>query len=107
MRARLACGLLISASILAGCAVGPNFHAPAAPTSSGYGPGDPTWGLSGQTLNRGAAAPAEWWRAFGSPELDAMVQEALAAIEILPKNPFRSGLQDLCKSVDRLLKQFA
>ena len=79
MRARLACGLLISASILAGCAVGPNFHAPAAPTSSGYGPGDPTWGLSGQTLNRGAAAPAEWWRAFGSPELDAMVQEALAA----------------------------
>ena len=36
-----------------------------------------------------------------------LLQEALAAIEILPKNPFRSGLQDLCKSVDRLLKQFA
>ena len=36
-----------------------------------------------------------------------LLREAIEAISILPKNPFRSGLQDLCKSMDRLLKQFA
>lgn len=36
-----------------------------------------------------------------------LLREALAVVEIVPKNPFRSGLQDLCKSVDRLLRQFA
>ena len=35
-----------------------------------------------------------------------LLQEAVAAIGILPENPHRTGLQDLCKSVDRLLRQF-
>ena len=36
-----------------------------------------------------------------------LLREAIEAIEIIPETPFRCGLQDLCKSVDRLLKQFA
>ena len=80
------------AGALAGCAVGPNFHAPAPPASTTYGPGEPSASLAGQTVDRGATPAADWWRAFGSPELDAMVREALSA------NP------DL-KSADAALRQ--
>src|SRR6185312_11554862 len=80
------------AGAVAGCAVGPDFHAPAAPASATYGPGEPAAVPSGQTFERGATAAAEWWHAFGSPELDAMVREALSA------NP------DL-KSADAALRQ--
>jgi len=37
----------------------------------------------------------------------ALLREAVEAIEIVPENPYRIGLQDICHSVDRLLKQFA
>ena len=36
-----------------------------------------------------------------------LLKEAVEAIEIVPENPYRIGLQDICHSVDRLLKQFA
>ena len=36
-----------------------------------------------------------------------LLREAIGSVAILPSNPYRNGLQDLCKSVDRLLKQFA
>ncbi|MCX6966408.1 MAG: polyprenyl synthetase family protein [Verrucomicrobia bacterium] len=36
-----------------------------------------------------------------------LLKEAVEALEVVPATPFRTGLQDLCKSVDRLLKQFA
>ncbi len=36
-----------------------------------------------------------------------LLKEAAAEIEIVPPNRFRQGLQDICKSVDRLLRQFA
>ena len=35
-----------------------------------------------------------------------MLQEASEGIEIAPANRYREGLQDICKSVDRLLSQF-
>ena len=35
-----------------------------------------------------------------------LLREAAEAVCIVPETPFRTGLQDLCKSVDRLLKQF-
>jgi NodT family efflux transporter outer membrane factor (OMF) lipoprotein len=81
-----------SASVLAGCAVGPNFRTPAPPASTTYGPGEPAAAIPGQAVTRGVAPASDWWRAFGSPELDAMVREALAA------NP------DL-KSADAALRQ--
>ena len=35
-----------------------------------------------------------------------LLKEAVESLDIIPSNPYRIGLQDLCKSVDRLLKQF-
>ncbi len=35
-----------------------------------------------------------------------LLQEASEGIEITPKSPYRDGLQDICKSVNRLLEQF-
>jgi NodT family efflux transporter outer membrane factor (OMF) lipoprotein len=85
--------------MLAACAVGPDFRTPAAPSSRGYEPGaapPPAQPVGGpgdtQTLNWGAAPDARWWRGFGSPALDALIEEALRA------NP------DL-KSADAALRQ--
>jgi NodT family efflux transporter outer membrane factor (OMF) lipoprotein len=67
----------------AGCTLGPDFDRPAAPVAAGYGPTpppDPAAGTAGEAAQRfvpGAPVPAGWWRAFGSPELDALVAEAL------------------------------
>jgi NodT family efflux transporter outer membrane factor (OMF) lipoprotein len=75
---------------LAGCAVGPNFHHPAAPNTDRYTaqplPASPA------TTNAPASAdgtfqqfvvgqnsPADWWKGFGSSELDALVDQALHA----------------------------
>jgi NodT family efflux transporter outer membrane factor (OMF) lipoprotein len=89
---RLTASLCLT-GLLGACAVGPDFHAPAPPTASAYAPpGAGPNGVSGQTLHPGQAVEAAWWRAFGSAELDAMVDEALRA------NP------DL-KSADAALRQ--
>ncbi|RAK58073.1 efflux transporter outer membrane subunit [Phenylobacterium deserti] len=73
--------LSASALTLAACAtVGPNFQTPAAPqgaAASGYAAAnDP----APRTLNLSpeARAAGPWWQAFGSPELDAAVRQALA-----------------------------
>jgi len=88
-------GLLawVSAIALAGCAVGPNFHRPAAPTTESYtaqkqptvlgsavadGGTAPT-DAGTQTFVTGQEPPAQWWHEFGSPDLDALVAEALHA----------------------------
>ena len=70
---------------IAGCTVGPRYHAPAPPTVTAYTPhplpaetassGGPA-GIA-QHFNSSAAIPADWWTAFQSPELNAMVEQAL------------------------------
>jgi NodT family efflux transporter outer membrane factor (OMF) lipoprotein len=83
-------GLLLGAAAidLFGCTVGPDFHAPMAPRAPGYSAeGAPTEltatpgvaGGQGQHFVPGRAIEADWWRAFGSADLDALVQEALKA----------------------------
>ena len=75
-----------SLALLAGCTVGPHYHAPAPPTVTTYdaqpqpsltvsapGPG----GVA-QQLKPATDIPAEWWTLYHSPELDRMVREALA-----------------------------
>jgi NodT family efflux transporter outer membrane factor (OMF) lipoprotein len=73
--------LLLAGTALHGCAVGPNFHHPAAPKVDSYtlqplpapdGPGSPAF-------VPGKAPSASWWKGFGSPELDALVDAALHA----------------------------
>ena len=75
---------------LSGCAVGPNFHRPAPPTSAaGYvqgalpqetvaGPADLQGGQA-QALAYGADLPGQWWSLFHDPALDRLEAEALKA----------------------------
>lgn len=59
------------ALLLAGCAVGPDYQRPELPQPASLTRGP--LATEGQV----ATVDAQWWTAFGSPELDAQVQEAL------------------------------
>jgi NodT family efflux transporter outer membrane factor (OMF) lipoprotein len=65
--------LLLAALLLglAGCAAGPDYVRPAVPQPAA---------LTRDALPAGTAGPVvrEWWKAFGSPELDRLVAQALA-----------------------------
>ena len=70
--------MLLAASALAGCAVGPNYHTPSMRVPGQY------VALAGasQSKSAPAAAPSAnlgaWWRALGDPELDSLIQRAAA-----------------------------
>ncbi len=66
---RQAAALALAALALAGCSLGPRFQKPRVATPA-------TW----QTAPAAAAWPsADWWRGFGSPELDTLMAQAQAA----------------------------
>jgi NodT family efflux transporter outer membrane factor (OMF) lipoprotein len=77
--------LAVFASVLvsAGCAVGPDFHRPAAPTDRGYTPGTLTATASAdgksQRFDEARVVTARWWQILRCPALDTMVSQALAA----------------------------
>jgi len=76
---RLAAGLALPVLVW-GCAVGPDFHRPAAPTVSSYTrePGaSATTGDGPQTLVAGADVPGQWWTLFRSPALNRLIDLAL------------------------------
>ncbi len=71
----------VSALALAACAsVGPNFKAPAGPS----GPAAESYAMAGDSsapgvrLTPDVRAAGPWWQAFGSPELDGAIRQALA-----------------------------
>jgi len=77
----------LAACALCACAVGPDFHPPAPPAAGAYLP-EPlppqttaTAGPDGaaQRFLAGSDVAPQWWRAFGSPELDALIRDALTA----------------------------
>ena len=77
----------LSAALLAGCAVGPNFHPPAAPAVNGYTrtklpvktiSADAPGGAA-QHFVTGLDIPGEWWELFHSSPLDALIAEAFKA----------------------------
>src|SRR5580692_1949879 len=84
---RFPTGVALALALLSGCAVGPDFEKPAAPTANGYGPAPlvarslPADGSGGdaQELEPCADIPAQWWSLFRSPELNALVERALKA----------------------------
>ncbi len=69
---RASIALLLAASALAACTVGPNYHEPKLATPAAF--------AEAQT-----AAPASeadlstWWKSLGDPELDTLIDRALAA----------------------------
>jgi NodT family efflux transporter outer membrane factor (OMF) lipoprotein len=74
-------------TLLCACTVGPDFRAPDAPTDASYTPApQPTQtvqaGGPGGSAQRFVAVDSvggAWWKAFGSADLDRLVEEALAA----------------------------
>ena len=61
----------IGALLLAGCTVGPDYHPPQTPVPGRFVEAQLETGAS-------AAELASWWSAFGDPDLDALVNRALA-----------------------------
>ncbi|HEY0822386.1 MAG TPA: efflux transporter outer membrane subunit [Ramlibacter sp.] len=72
------------ALVLAGCASGPDFERPAAPSAANYTPATVTDRTASapvplgaaQRLDPGAEIEEQWWRSLGSPRLDALVERA-------------------------------
>ncbi len=65
------------AAVLGGCAVGPNYHTPRIATPGHYAAVPAATGV-----NETAAAavdPAAWWKALQDPELDSLIERAVAA----------------------------
>lgn len=78
----------VVAVLVAGCAVGPDFHRPEAPRVSHYTAGrapDRTVDADGraQTFTPGADVVEDWWRLFGSKAASAVVAAARANNESL------------------------
>jgi len=84
---RWAWGGVLALPLLAGCAVGPDFHRPKAPTGAGFSSAampDRTEAASGpdgaaQHFVQGMDIPGQWWNVFHSPTLDALVRHSLRA----------------------------
>ncbi|TAM01015.1 MAG: efflux transporter outer membrane subunit [Paraburkholderia sp.] len=84
---RFALSTATLALMLAGCAVGPDFHTPAPPVTASFtrnatpaataAPGGTGGGA--QHFVAASTAPRAWWTQFGSPALDQLVDAALAA----------------------------
>ena len=77
--ARALAGLLMALS-LGGCAVGPDFKSAVPPKNRDY-VREPVTTNSGETEQRvvtGTNLQADWWRMLKSPELDRVVEQALA-----------------------------
>ena len=78
----MACGAL---AVLAGCATGPDFQAPAPPESDSWGSAESGIqtaeaqgpGGAAQRFDAGMDVPAAWWELFRCETLDAWVREAL------------------------------
>lgn len=69
---------LLVALLLSGCAAGPDFTRPAAPTVASY-TAEPLAGPADQQLMTGKEVAAQWWTVFGSEELNQLVDAALQA----------------------------
>ncbi len=80
--------LVLAATLaVASCAVGPNFKAPPAPAGPGFVPparlaapttAAPVGGGDAQSFVTGLDIPGQWWTLFRSPELNDLIEQALA-----------------------------
>jgi NodT family efflux transporter outer membrane factor (OMF) lipoprotein len=83
---RFAAVLFIAPLFTAGCVVGPNFSPPSPPSVASYSPTPVTTtaatpgvpGGNAQHFVAGADLPADWWTLFHSPQLNALIERALA-----------------------------
>jgi NodT family efflux transporter outer membrane factor (OMF) lipoprotein len=88
-KTRVMCSIaaVLALTLIAGCAVGPNFKTPAAPQVAGYttSPLSTTSSVTNvaggeaQRFASGQDIPFDWWKAFQCPELNTLVDKALRA----------------------------
>ena len=80
-------GAVTIALAIGGCAVGPDFHRPPAPTDAGYTP-EPLATQTASVRTRGGEAqhflserdiPGDWWTLFHSEPLNRLIEQALKA----------------------------
>jgi len=77
--------VLLQASLLSGCAVGPDFKPPSAPAVDGYtqekNPASTIASTAetgrGQAFVKGRDLPGEWWKLFHSKRIDSLMAEAI------------------------------
>ena len=86
-RALILGGAALGSLLVTGCAVGPDFHNPPAPAVQGYTPeqlpartaaADNPFG-GAQHFDIGNDIEGDWWHLLHSPQLDALVAQALKA----------------------------
>jgi NodT family efflux transporter outer membrane factor (OMF) lipoprotein len=78
---------LIVASLVAGCAAGPDFHRPSAPQADSYAPGPlphdtaaaPTRLGEAQHFDPRQEIPYDWWKLFRSPHINSLIEKAFKA----------------------------
>ena len=62
---------------IAGCAVGPNFHAPVTTMPAAWE--GPATAPASQPATQPAVDLAQWWKSFQDPTLNALVERAIAS----------------------------
>jgi NodT family efflux transporter outer membrane factor (OMF) lipoprotein len=77
MRARRVRITAVLATVLGGCAVGPNYHTPRITTPERYAAVPAATGADGPAA--ASVDPAAWWKALQDPELDSLIERAVAA----------------------------
>ena len=85
---RCSMATLLMLATLAGCAVGPDFKRPLAPSADGYAPAGaiteatasaPVLEGEQQRFNPTANIPFDWWTLFQSPQINSLIQRAFKA----------------------------
>src|SRR5579864_8458289 len=104
------------ASLAPGCTVGPEFHAPSAPSTSGYTvrrvpPETADTPMIGGKLQRfewGQDLSGQWWILFGSSELNRLIQEAIRSYPDIAAQQaaLRASREDASAQFGQLFPQF-
>jgi NodT family efflux transporter outer membrane factor (OMF) lipoprotein len=69
---------LLSALLVSGCMVGPDFQTPAPPTVTSYAAKGDAGPPDDQRIALGQRVAGDWWAGFQSPSLDGVIRQALA-----------------------------
>jgi NodT family efflux transporter outer membrane factor (OMF) lipoprotein len=76
-RATILAAGAVMATMLGGCAVGPDFHRPAPPDATSYGAGRASAHDAAQAYVQGLDIPGQWWTLFHAPALNDLIRRAL------------------------------
>jgi NodT family efflux transporter outer membrane factor (OMF) lipoprotein len=92
---------VLCAALLSACAVGPDYSRPDLTKDAGYSsqplPATATADGVSQRFANGQDIPGQWWQMFHSPELNALVEEALKA------NPNAAAAQASLRQANELV----